>query len=111
LGGGQGRFVVDGLLRPLLPAENSGWRSWWMEGEANAGYPWRVYVHVRCRLGTSSLACGRLVQVDWWVDWSIVEGWPGGRPGGWLSKSSRIEFVHERLALGSVHTYKLLFQQ
>jgi hypothetical protein len=55
LEGVQGRFVVDRLLRPLLPAENSGWRSWWMKGEASAGYPWRVYVHVRCRLGTSSL--------------------------------------------------------
>jgi hypothetical protein len=38
---------VNGLGRPLLPAENSGWRSWWMEGEANAGYPWRGCVIIR----------------------------------------------------------------
>jgi hypothetical protein len=50
-----------------------------------------------------------LVQVVWSADWSIVESWPGGRPGGWWSESSRIEFVDERLELGSVQTYKLLF--
>jgi hypothetical protein len=50
-----------------------------------------------------------LVQVVWSVDWSIVEGWPGGRPGRWWSESSRIEIVDERLALGSEHNDKPLF--
>jgi hypothetical protein len=31
-----------------------------MEGEASAGYLWRVYIHVRRRLETSGLVYGRL---------------------------------------------------